>query len=432
MLTTSNKKLTETGNQIKLSDMYYSDKVSSNDFFMVIVLPLVLLFAITILLAQFLGWGLLVVPVLYLIFVFVNHKCEQPNVHEAIHGKQLKEKTISYLIESLILPGNSQFSLPIFKDFVVLLYWRTLDSHGAFSTFNEVKPYFSKSVEPEVPRSTNSIYTNIIIHSVEILGIGIHGSELYISVDIKSQFTKYSLGKALRLRGASQWIFRKKLTHKSVKPEDPSRFCCPHCGSAEFVRSLEICPKCGKHFNYSVDEWRVSYKQDSFRLDSNPIADYVNEITDIEPLPNAFNEDQVKALFSGSFDAAKFNSEVLTPLISYIYSHFHNGDFREVESQVFVILYQKLENIYKTINSLDLVWHCKNFKILFVDYINAMSDIYSDSMKIRIVFQARNYLLDSESNYVVKGSKRNRYYSVNLVFRRNKSQTQWMLLDMKR
>jgi Tim44-like domain len=157
-----------------------------------------------------------------------------------------------------VLGVDPNFSLPIFREFAVLLYCQAIKERGE-GRFVQSRPYLTSKVAGVLEkRSSGPVEVlDIVVGSVNVVHAHVFENDLVLTVAFEANY----LEKSDRVRAFvanEEWKLERKLGVLSKPPESVSRLNCPGCGFGGDFPANGVCPQCQTSNVHGEVDWVVS------------------------------------------------------------------------------------------------------------------------------------------------------------------------------
>ena len=156
-----------------------------------------------------------------------------------------------------LLEDDPNFSLPVFREFAVLLYSQALLERPA--GFPHSRPYLSQSVVKTLGgRSRASSVTDVVVGTCLLQSARLEGDLVHLRVRFESNYLEKAGASEQAIVANETWTFTRKKGSLTTVPEGPSKLACPGCGFAGDFPSDGQCPQCSRTNSQGQLDWVVA------------------------------------------------------------------------------------------------------------------------------------------------------------------------------
>ncbi|MFC1746485.1 TIM44-like domain-containing protein [Candidatus Riflebacteria bacterium] len=152
------------------------------------------------------------------------------------------------------------FSLPVFRDFVGLIFTRL--HILKVKDLEPLRPYFAEKcfsrllAEPKNAEVTEIL--EVIIGQLGLTDVRVTNSYTELTVDIEGNFTEVVAGKETGFYINQLFLFRKSNEILSKKPEVMTALGCPCCGNTSIDSFRGNCTACGEPMKAGLHNWEIT------------------------------------------------------------------------------------------------------------------------------------------------------------------------------
>jgi len=156
-----------------------------------------------------------------------------------------------------LLDDDPNFSLPVFREFAVLLYSQALLERPA--NFPHSRPYLSEAASRTLSsRSRAQSITDVVVGTCLLESARAQNGCIHLRVRFESNYIEMLAGGEQAIVANESWTFTRQLGSLTRIPEGPSKLACPGCGFAGDFPSTGQCPQCGRNNHQAQLDWLVS------------------------------------------------------------------------------------------------------------------------------------------------------------------------------
>lgn len=158
-----------------------------------------------------------------------------------------------------VLSDDPNFSVPIFREFAVLLYAQAL-LESPENRYSSSVPYMSLAARKKLLERVTQIdkVRDVVVGSVRMAGVSRQGDSLLVRMEFDANYTVEKDGSVQSYMALEDWFFQRKLGVLSKAPESVLALKCPSCGYGGDFGSEGVCPQCRTNNSKGEYSWRVS------------------------------------------------------------------------------------------------------------------------------------------------------------------------------
>lgn len=156
-----------------------------------------------------------------------------------------------------LLENDANFSLPVFREFAVLLYSQAIQER--MSNFSHSRPYLTDSAAQTLARRGKALsVTDVVVGTCSLEAALVQGGNLQLRVRFESNYLENTGSDQQAFVAEERWTFSRKLGSLTQIPEGATKLACPGCGfSGDFPSSGE-CPQCNRTNQQGQLDWVVT------------------------------------------------------------------------------------------------------------------------------------------------------------------------------
>ncbi|MCK6596786.1 MAG: TIM44-like domain-containing protein [Bdellovibrionaceae bacterium] len=169
----------------------------------------------------------------------------------------LANRTREYI--SIINQNDSNFSFPIFKDFIFSLYSQ-LHEFRAQNKIENLSLFFSEELLQRLQTESKSLKSvdEVVIGNCQIVKVSKDKEFLQVKILFTANYTEfYKDGSSKRFVLKDTWQLRRSVGAVSKAPEKISAHNCPNCGASNESISFGKCQRCGVTNQEARLDWLV-------------------------------------------------------------------------------------------------------------------------------------------------------------------------------
>ena len=157
---------------------------------------------------------------------------------------------------------DENFSLPVFLDFVNLLYSEVQRARGLHKT-NDLSAYLSVESKAELAALSVDVKAvdDVLVGECQIedlSGLDETSAKITMTISFASNYMETSQqGAEKKWFSQERWVFSRIRTVKSKAPEHLRALSCPACGAPLAADPLGACPSCGTRVTSGTYDWFV-------------------------------------------------------------------------------------------------------------------------------------------------------------------------------
>lgn len=156
-----------------------------------------------------------------------------------------------------LLEDDPNFSLPVFREFAVLLYSQAMLERPA--GFAHSRPYLSPTaLKTLAGRSRANRVTDVVVGTCLLQSARVEGDQVYLQVRFEANYLEKSGTSDQAIVANETWTFTRKKGSLTRIPEGASKLACPGCGFAGDFPSDGQCPQCGRTNSQGQLDWLVA------------------------------------------------------------------------------------------------------------------------------------------------------------------------------
>ncbi|MBR6278634.1 MAG: hypothetical protein IKR41_07760 [Bacteroidales bacterium] len=360
------------------------------------------------------GGGILLVFLGILITILIS--CEDEENAQKIPGNQRRETGLRINNRIQVLAKkDSNFSLPVFLDYVKIIFLKTYISYTDEEKINEITPFF----EYDINKIKKVPFTHVFVDKTEISDIKTFGNRCNVSVDFNAYFqTKYK-GEVLHCKSEERWVFSRKADAVSVIPNGFGLLRCPSCGRIYDFSPSGICPHCNCRQNYESGQWIVSDVKRLKISQTNPQKDFLKyrpEIGTSDPsivAPNLKKAEEVfSKLHSYRYPSFKiFESRIAKPYFMKICSCFASDTWNKARHLIYENSWQNIKFKLSLYKSYGYKRVFDSLEIKKTETVNYEADNFYQSVTVRIFAECYDYIINYEDGIIGGTNRQKRYFS---------------------
>ena len=201
-------------------------------------------------------------------------------------SRRERVKNLSYSVSQplgrleALLEADPNFSLPIFREFAVLLYCQA--QLQRLSDFSQCRPYLSEAAQATLRERNPEArqVTDVVVGTCQLLESDNLQGSTYLEVSFEANYLQLSTQNQLQAFIANEtWTFRRRVGVLTKPPADVAKLVCPSCGFGGEFDSDGRCPQCQNTNEHGQFDWQV----ESVTVDSlEPFEAYSAEVSGVE------------------------------------------------------------------------------------------------------------------------------------------------------
>ena len=160
-----------------------------------------------------------------------------------------------------LLQEDSEFSLPLFKDFCYALYSTLHHARGKGSKeLDHYRAYISDEAYARLMGMNQGVHPimGVVIGAFDLQNIIFSADQVKVTIEFEANFTEdWGGGKQQSFYTEEKWTFVRKRGVKSRSPEKTRSIACPACGSPAQSDQHGKCPACANVIRSGVYDWFV-------------------------------------------------------------------------------------------------------------------------------------------------------------------------------
>ena len=171
-----------------------------------------------------------------------------------------------------LLRTDPNFSLPVFREFAVLLYCQAIQE-SVNEGFQHSRPYLSPAAAQTLATRTRSVkeITDVVVGTCQLLKASVSGGNIQLSVRLETNYLKAQGAVLQQIIANETWTFERKQGVLTTIAEGVSKLACPSCGFGGEFPSSGQCPQCTHTNQHGKFDWVVA----SIQVESlEPIAPF--------------------------------------------------------------------------------------------------------------------------------------------------------------
>lgn len=312
---------------------------------------------------------------------------------------------------------DTNFSRPLFMDFVQLLYTKIQLARGD-KNWSHLVPYMTEKVLNSLKNAPSppGKVEDVIIGQSNIGQIGT--SDNYfdrIIVNFEANYKEYNQAKSTVYYVKERWILQRKKGVLSKGPEDILALHCPSCGSPVEIGPDGKCPHCDNIVNRGDFHWQVfniipveKYPRPPLKLGGGGVETGTDLPDVVDP---AFAS--VKRAFQlryPNFSGPAFEDKVRNTFMKLQKSWSENNweAVRSLETDPLFASHRYWIERYKAEGLRNIL---ENIEIISIRPVKIEQDAYYESMTVRIKAKMLDYTINKEGKVVSGNKNRQRTFS---------------------
>lgn len=153
--------------------------------------------------------------------------------------------------------SDPNFSIPLFMDFIRLLFVRTHEARGP-GRLEPIRPFVQDNVAKALVSPNVKGVSDIVVGSAHIAKIASSAGRTYVDVLFEANYTEiYADHKERRLYAKERWRFGRREGVLSKGPEEIASLSCPACGNTVALDPNGRCTACQQVVNKGDFHWQV-------------------------------------------------------------------------------------------------------------------------------------------------------------------------------
>lgn len=330
-----------------------------------------------------------------------KRNADKPPPLPPLRTREVRDPTEKRVSRVTALDEN--FSLPVFRDFCVLLFTRCLQRGAAEGNLSL---YLSDAALAQ-QRPEDSEILNAVVGQTSISWVTAEDRGL---AEIGVSFEAVCLTKEKkRYSREENWTFQKRANVLSPAPEIALKLGCPNCGARDDCKQDGVCAYCGQKVNDGRFGWTVSARR-IVRHESLPplelSASGIEHGTSLQTLVSPDLSEFLSSLQSrdSGFNEKQFRSKV-EDLFSQVNAAWSRNDQSTLRRLETVSLYNTHRFWLERYEAEGFRNELSRVQVHRVELVKGSSDKFYDILTSRITASMVDVTVESSTGRVVSGDK---------------------------
>lgn len=314
---------------------------------------------------------------------------------------------------------DPDFSLVVFEDFTFRLFSTAHRARTSAKDLGAVAPYVSESARASLGQRApiGEAVTQVIVGALRIVQIDVPQTAQGARVRIAVQFEANVLTAAHTYYSVETWVFGRDATRTSKPPGAARTFPCPNCGAPwqSSDTHTQQCASCDQ----IVDNGRFDWVVEDINLRSidergpSLTSEVAERGTDLPTYKAPDRDQQWEQLVA---EDPEVSESAFEARLAMIYDRLNKAwtanDLKPIRGLVSDGLYDYLSYWIEAYKHQGLHNQLTDMRITAVEYAKISRDRWYDAITIRIWGTGKDFVVNTSSNRIVRGSKRSeRRYS---------------------
>lgn len=308
-------------------------------------------------------------------------------------------------LDALLLT-DPNFSLPVFREFAVMLYCQAMQERG--KNFVHSRPFLSPAAARTLStRGAGKSVTQVVVGCCHLDNAWDSSDQVHLKVTFESNYVEESGPTREALIANETWIFTRQVGLLTQPPQGISKLACPGCGySGEFPSSGE-CPQCNRSNQQGNFDWVVSTISLRSIEKFNPVSVQTGGMEAGTDLPTRSHPSlgvRRREFFARhpEFTVADFQAKVSVSFLA-IYKSWMERDWNGARPYMTDSIFRTHLYWIEDYRRRGQVNRLEDIQLSRIDLSNVIMDAFYESLTVRIFASARDYTVDEKTGAVLSG-----------------------------
>ena len=307
---------------------------------------------------------------------------------------------------SRILVDDPNFSLPVFREFAVLLYCQAQTERAG--QFGQCAPYLSPQAQKTLQQRNHpgARVLDVVVGTFAVEAVLSDDQLSRLRVNFEANYRE-SGGQGMAYIANESWTFVRKQGVHTKEPQGAARLVCPSCGYNGEFGVDGACPSCGQSNRNASLDWLVE------SIDARLLEPYDpsknkggSELGTDEP--TVIHADLPERLAELTRRSPDFQWNAFRTMAEGVFLKLQEAwtkrDLSLVRPHESDVVYRTHRYWIEDFRRQGRVNRLEKIKILNCELSNVVLDAYYDSVTVRIRAEMLDYTVEEKSGHIVDGS----------------------------